>query len=58
MTKEVGFSDVELAAETGFNSSPVTKGMLLRAVKSVHTIQRKKEALKESPFSVAAPGFT
>lgn len=58
MTKEAGFSDVELAAETGFNSSSVTKGVLLRAVKSEHASQGKEEALKESPFSVAAPGFT
>jgi hypothetical protein len=31
--KEVGFAGVELAAETGFNSSPITKGALFRAVK-------------------------
>jgi alkylhydroperoxidase/carboxymuconolactone decarboxylase family protein YurZ len=31
--KEVGFAEVELAAETGFNSSPITKGALFRAVK-------------------------
>jgi hypothetical protein len=28
-----GFRDVELVAETGFNSSPITKGVLIRAVK-------------------------
>jgi hypothetical protein len=33
MMKEVGFTDVELVAETGFNSSPITKGVLFRAVK-------------------------
>jgi hypothetical protein len=33
MLKEVGFADIELVAETGFNSSPVTKGVLLRARK-------------------------
>lgn len=32
--QEAGFTEVELAAETGFNSSPVTKGMLLRALRS------------------------
>ena len=31
---EVGFADVEWVAETGFNSSPVTKGVLFRARKS------------------------
>jgi len=34
MLKEVGFVDVELVAETGFNSSPVTKGVLIYAKKS------------------------
>ncbi len=58
MTREAGFSDVELVSETGFNSSPVTKGVLLRAVKSERASQRKEEALSESPFRVAAPGFT
>jgi len=28
-----GFEDIELVAETGFNSSPVTKGVLFRATK-------------------------
>jgi alkylhydroperoxidase/carboxymuconolactone decarboxylase family protein YurZ len=30
---EAGFVDAELVAETGFNSSPVTKGVLFRAKK-------------------------
>jgi alkylhydroperoxidase/carboxymuconolactone decarboxylase family protein YurZ len=34
MLKEVGFADFELVAETGFNSSPVTKGVLFHATKS------------------------
>ncbi|OGP92179.1 MAG: hypothetical protein A2156_03895 [Deltaproteobacteria bacterium RBG_16_48_10] len=34
MLNEVGFVDVELVGETGFNSSPVTKGVLCRARKS------------------------
>ena len=33
MLKEAGFEDVEWVAETGFNSSPVTKGVLFRATK-------------------------
>ncbi len=57
MLQKEGFVDVELVTETGFNSSPVTKGVLVCAVKSEHT-QRKEEALKESPLSVASPGFT
>jgi hypothetical protein len=31
--KKVGFVDAGLVAETGFNSSPITKGVLLRATK-------------------------
>jgi hypothetical protein len=31
--KQAGFVDVELFAETGINSSPVTKGVLIRANK-------------------------
>jgi hypothetical protein len=58
MLQKSGFMDVELVAETGFNSSPVTKGVLFRAVKSEHASQRKEDALKESPFGVASPGFT
>jgi hypothetical protein len=34
MLNEAGFVDVEWVAETGFNSSPVTKGVLFRARKS------------------------
>lgn len=30
---EAGFTDVEMVAETGFNSSPVTKGVLIRAIR-------------------------
>ena len=34
MLKRVGFVDAELVMETGFNSSPVTKGALFRASKT------------------------
>ncbi len=33
MMEQVGFVRRELVAETGFNSSPVTKGVLFRAYK-------------------------
>ena len=33
MLNEAGFIDYELVADTGFNSSPVTKGVLFRARK-------------------------
>ena len=31
MIRKAGFTDVEMVSETGFNSSPVTKGVLIRA---------------------------
>lgn len=34
MLSEAGFIEVELIKDTGFNSSPVTKGVLFRAKKS------------------------
>lgn len=33
MLQQAGFADVELAGETGFNASPKTKGILVRARK-------------------------
>jgi hypothetical protein len=33
--EKVGFVDVELVGETGFDSSPATKGALLRARKRI-----------------------
>jgi hypothetical protein len=33
LLQQVGFEGVELVAETGFNSSPKTKGVLVRAKK-------------------------
>jgi hypothetical protein len=44
MLNKAGFVDVELVAETGFNSSPVTKGVLVRAKKSeISDVRRYKE---------------
>ena len=34
MLQETGFVNVELVQETGFNASPKTKGVLIRARKS------------------------
>jgi len=34
MLKEAGFVNIELVQETGFNASPKTKGVLVRARKS------------------------
>ena len=33
MIREAGFTDVEIVSETGFNSSPLTKGVLIRATR-------------------------
>ncbi len=44
MLNKTGFVDIELVAETGFNSSPVTKGVLFRARKSaVSGVKRYEE---------------
>jgi len=56
--EQAGFHGIELVSETGFNSSPVTKGVLFRAAKSEHASQRKDDAMQESPFDVTSPGFT
>ena len=31
--KQAGFADAEMVLETGYNSSPVTKGVLFRAAR-------------------------
>ncbi len=45
LLKEVGFENAELVGKTGFNSTPKTEGVLLRAVKpqSLITMQKSKE---------------
>jgi len=44
LLKKVGFEKAELVGETGFNSSPKTKGVLLRAEKPANTIQKQEPA--------------
>ncbi len=46
MLNKAGFVDVELVADTGFNSSPVTKGVLFRAKKSEASDVRGYEETK------------
>lgn len=43
--------DIELVADTGFNSSPVTKGALFRATKPVISIVKEKEKVMENSLS-------
>ena len=40
LLQQIGFEDVELVAETGFNSSPKTKGVLIRAKKPIESDQK------------------
>jgi hypothetical protein len=42
MIRQAGFESEELVAETGFNSSPKTKGVLIRAVKPSSMFSRRK----------------
>ncbi len=49
MLSEAGFTNVELVGETGFNSSPVTKGVLLRARKpAISEFARVEMASKDA----------
>ena len=51
MLNEAGFVDVELVSETGFNSSPVTKGVLYRARKSAISDVRRFEMQPKDALS-------
>ena len=44
MLQKVGFEKAELVGETGFNSTPKTKGVLLRAEKPANVIKKQKLA--------------
>ncbi|MCL4539211.1 MAG: carboxymuconolactone decarboxylase family protein, partial [Bacteroidetes bacterium] len=49
MIREAGFTAAELVAETGFNSSPATRGVLLRAEKSVVSdVERLRMPVQDS----------
>jgi hypothetical protein len=47
MLEEAGFKNQELVAETGFNSSPKTKGVLIRAKKATKSDQKKIKPIKD-----------
>jgi hypothetical protein len=42
LLEKAGFEDAELVGKTGFNSSPKTEGVLLRAVKPESSINMQK----------------
>jgi len=44
MLQKAGFADEQMVAETGFNSSPKTKGTLFRAAKAASTVKEKSKA--------------
>ena len=47
--KEVGLEDAELVVDTGFDSSPVTKGVLLRATKpAVWEVRERGTAMEDT----------
>jgi hypothetical protein len=48
MLENTGFADIELVNETGFNSSPKTKGVLIRAKKSSQPCHKEAKHLLES----------
>jgi len=50
LLEEVGFENAELVGKTGFNSTPKTEGVLLRAVKPQSSINIQKP--KEETISV------
>lgn len=50
MIERVGFADGALVAETGFNSSPKTKGVLFRATKAVKSIAEERDKKMEDAF--------
>jgi hypothetical protein len=54
MMREAGFADAELVAETGFNSSPVTKGVLFRAVKPVIGVKPERDWSALEPAKMAS----
>jgi len=44
MLKKAGFSDTQMVAETGFNSSPKTRGTLFRAFKAARAVEKNGKA--------------
>ena len=48
MLQEAGFVNIELVQETGFNASPKTKSVLIRAMKSetLNTLEKEQKQIK------------
>jgi hypothetical protein len=52
--RQAGFEQVELVTETGFNSSPVTKGALFRAVRPLAAKAQERIRPLEDPMEYLA----
>jgi hypothetical protein len=50
LLQQAGFKDAELVAETGYNSSPKTRGVLVRARKPAISDRRKKLEIKKETY--------
>jgi hypothetical protein len=48
LIQKIGFADVKLVAETGLNSTPKTRGILIRARKPDHIDQMKRPILENA----------
>jgi hypothetical protein len=49
--RQVGFGDTELVGETGFDSSPVTKGAIFRGIKPMISVVTEKEKTMQDSLS-------
>jgi hypothetical protein len=54
MLLQAGFADAEIARETGFNTSPVTKGVTIRAVKQVAAVISELDTQHAAPEEAEA----
>ena len=48
MLQKAGFADAQMIAETGFNSTPKTKGTLFRAAKATGIVAEKNKVRGDS----------
>jgi hypothetical protein len=55
MIRKAGFNAVELVGETGFNSSPNTRGVLIRAVRTVAGAAAVQAEPSNEPLAVDVP---
>jgi hypothetical protein len=56
--RQTGFTEIEFVAETGFNSSPITKGALFRATKPLISIAKEEGRGEDALASVTETKFS